>query len=164
MDGVEETPEALYRHPKLGSSWEGFALDCVWRSIGKSDEQADFWATYSGAEVDLFWQHDGKHWAGEFQFASAPTLTKSMLSALSTFNLEKLWVIYNLNNCIMADLPYLRRTHELTESKIYLGRLVVQRAPRANHQAAIDSFDKAFNRNDGHQHHSDGTWIGDYPL
>jgi predicted AAA+ superfamily ATPase len=89
-----ETPEALYRHPKLGASWEGFALDCVWRSIGKADELAYFWATHSGAEVDLFWQHDGKNWACEFKFADAPTLTKSMLSALSTLNLERLWVIY----------------------------------------------------------------------
>lgn len=89
-----ETQEALYRHPKLGSSWEGFALDCVWRSIGKPDEQAYFWATHSGAEVDLFWQHEGKHWACEFKFADAPTLTKSMRSAISNLNLEKLWVIY----------------------------------------------------------------------
>jgi uncharacterized protein len=81
-----ETPEALYQHPKLGSSWEGFALDCVWRSIGKPDEQAYFWATHSGAEVDLFWQHNGKHWACEFKFADAPTLTKSMRSALTGLN------------------------------------------------------------------------------
>ncbi len=89
-----ETQEALYRHPKLGSSWEGFALDCVWRSIEKYDEQAYFWATHSGAEVDLFWQHDGKHWACEFKFTDAPALTKSMISALSSLNLEKLWVVY----------------------------------------------------------------------
>jgi predicted AAA+ superfamily ATPase len=89
-----ETPEVLYRHPKLGSSWEGFALDCVWRSVGKPDEQAYFWATHSGAEVDLFWQHQANSWACEFKFSDAPTLTKSMLSALETLNLEKLWVIY----------------------------------------------------------------------
>ncbi|MCK5523443.1 MAG: ATP-binding protein [Thiomargarita sp.] len=89
-----ETPEALYQHPKLGSSWEGFALDCVWRSIGKSDDKAYFWATHSGAEVDLFWQHEGQHWACEFKFSDAPTLTKSMRSALTSLNLEKLWVIY----------------------------------------------------------------------
>lgn len=89
-----ETPEALYRHPQLGSSWEGFALDCVWRSVGKADEQAYFWATHSGAKVDLFWQHDGRSWACEFKYADAPTLTKSMRSALETLNLQKLWVIY----------------------------------------------------------------------
>ena len=89
-----ETRETLESHPKLGSSWEGFALDCVWRSIGKPDEQAYFWATHSGAEVDLFWQHNGKNWACEFKYADAPALTKSMTSALNSLHLEKLWVIY----------------------------------------------------------------------
>jgi len=87
-------PQALFRHAKLGGSWEGFALDCVWRSIGKPDESAYFWATHSGAEVDLFWQHEGKNWACEFKYADAPTLTKSMLSAVSSLGLERLWVIY----------------------------------------------------------------------
>jgi predicted AAA+ superfamily ATPase len=89
-----ETAYALYRHPKLGSSWEGFALECVWRSIGKLDEQAYFWATHSGAEVDLCWQHEGKLWACECKYTDAPTLTKSMLSAITSLNVEKLWVIY----------------------------------------------------------------------
>lgn len=53
-----------------------------------------FWRTHSGAEVDLFWQHKGKNWAIEFKFSDAPTRTKSMLSALSDLQLEKLWVIY----------------------------------------------------------------------
>ncbi len=89
-----ESSHALHSHPKLGSSWEGFALDCVWRSVGKSDELAFFWATHSGAEVDLFWQHEGKGWACEFKYTDAPTLTKSMVSALSSLQLEKLWVVY----------------------------------------------------------------------
>lgn len=89
-----ETPDGLYRHPQLGSSWEGFALDCVWRSVGKADDQAYFWATHSGAEVDLFWQHDGASWACEFKYSDAPTLTKSMRSALDTLHLQQLWVIY----------------------------------------------------------------------
>jgi len=89
-----ETMEALERHPKLGSSWEGFALDVVWRSIGKPDDQAYFWATHTGAEVDLYWQQEGLNWACEFKFTDAPKMTKSMRSALSDLNLHKLWVIY----------------------------------------------------------------------
>ncbi len=89
-----ETESALYDNPKLGSSWEGFALDCVWRSIGKSDEQAYFRATHSGAEVDLFWQHEGSNWACEFKFSDAPKITKSMLSAIENLSLKRLWVIY----------------------------------------------------------------------
>lgn len=89
-----ETMHFLNIHPKLGASWEGFALDNVWRSIGKSDEQAYFWATHTGAEVDLFWQHDGRNWACEFKYTDAPKMTKSMHFALKDLSLEKLWVIY----------------------------------------------------------------------
>ncbi len=91
--------QALFCHPKLGSSWEGFALDNVWKSIGKADEQAYFWATHTGAEVDLFWQHDGRNWACEFKYTDAPTLTKSMRSALIDMNLEKLWIVYPGDSC-----------------------------------------------------------------
>lgn len=91
---VLESRNDLYKHPKLGSSWEGFALNCIWRSINKPDEHAYFWATHSGAEVDLFWQHRGKNWACEFKYTDAPKTTKSMLSAITSLDLEKLWVIY----------------------------------------------------------------------
>ena len=89
-----ESEEALNRHAKLGSSWEGFALESVARSLHKFDEHIYFWRTHAGAEVDLFWQNDGKNWACEFKYSDAPKLTKSMLSALDSLSLEKLWVIY----------------------------------------------------------------------
>jgi hypothetical protein len=89
-----QTEKALEENPKLGASWEGFALESVIRSTGKSDEEFYFWATHSGAEVDLFWLHNGKRWACEFKFSDAPRITKSMLSALESLNLERLWVVY----------------------------------------------------------------------
>jgi len=89
-----ETEKALLGHPKLGSSWEGFALEAVLRSLRKTEEQVYFWATHSGAEVDLFWQHEGKNWACEFKYADAPRLTHSMRSALESLNLARLWIIY----------------------------------------------------------------------
>ena len=89
-----ESHETLDNHPKVGSSWEGFALECVCRSIGKPDEQVYFWGTHSGAEVDLFWQHDAKQWACEFKYAGAPKMTRSMQSAVESLQLEKMWVVY----------------------------------------------------------------------
>jgi predicted AAA+ superfamily ATPase len=89
-----ETEKALTSHAKLGSSWEGFALECVLRSIGKTDEQVYFWGTHAGAEVDLFWQHEGKSRACEFKYADAPKFTKSINSALESLDLEKLWIVY----------------------------------------------------------------------
>ena len=89
-----ETHEGLLRNPKLGGSWEGFALDCVWRSIGKPDNQAYFWGTHTGAEIDLFWQSNGTNWACEFKYSDAPVVTKSMLIALKDLSLKKIWVVY----------------------------------------------------------------------
>lgn len=86
--------EELMRHNKLGASWEGFALECVIRSIGKRNEEVFFWSTHSGAEVDLFWQHQGKNWAVEFKYVEAPRKSMSMQSALKDLALEHLWVVY----------------------------------------------------------------------
>lgn len=89
-----ESFSALQLHPRLGASWEGFSLETVCGSIHKPDNSFCFWATHNGAEVDLFWQHDGKNWACEFKFADAPKMTRSMSAALESLNLEKMWVVY----------------------------------------------------------------------
>jgi len=84
----------LQSHPKLGASWEGYALEECAKSIGLRSEQLYFWATHSGAEVDLFWTANGKNWAIEFKFEDAPRMTRSMHSALVDLELERLWVVY----------------------------------------------------------------------
>lgn len=86
--------EELITHPKIGASWEGFAQECVLRSINKNMREIYFWATHSGAELDMFWQHAGKNWGVEFKYGDAPTLTASMKTALSDLALERLWVVY----------------------------------------------------------------------
>ena len=90
---IDSFPQ-LASHNKLGASWEGFALETASRAIGKRSEELSFWATHSGAEVDLFWQHGGKNLAVEVKYADAPRLTPSMKSALSDLELDHLWVLY----------------------------------------------------------------------
>lgn len=89
-----DTYEQLYSDPKLGASWEGFALENVCKSINKPDEEFYFLRIHAGSEIDLFWQHGGKNWGAEFKFADAPRLTKSMKIVLKDFSLEHLWIIY----------------------------------------------------------------------
>ena len=84
----------LAEHNKLGASWEGFALEIATRAIGKRPEELAFWATHTGAEVDLFWQEHGKNWAIEFKYADAPRLSRSMASAVADLDLAHLWVVY----------------------------------------------------------------------
>ena len=86
--------EALDISPKLGASWEGFALEETVKCLGKRQEDLFFWMTHSGAELDLFWLHDGKSYGVEFKYSDAPTITKSMRSARSDLDLAHLWVVY----------------------------------------------------------------------
>lgn len=85
-------PAALARHPKSGASWEGFALDQVLR-IARPDE-AYFWATHAGAELDLLMVKDGVRVGVEFKRADAPTLTPSMRIAMQDLALQALFVVY----------------------------------------------------------------------
>ena len=89
-----ETTDQLLTHPKLGASWEGFALNNLCRVLDKDENEYFFWATHSGAEVDLFWQDGGKSYGAEFKYADAPVLTKSMKIAVNDLGLTHLFVIY----------------------------------------------------------------------
>ncbi|MBK5102193.1 MAG: DUF4143 domain-containing protein, partial [Desulfobacteraceae bacterium] len=89
-----ETTEQLHASPRLGASWEGFALDCVCRTLGKEDSDLYFWNTHAGAELDLFWQARGHNWGVEFKYEDAPRLTRSMKTAVEDLKLERLWVVY----------------------------------------------------------------------
>jgi predicted AAA+ superfamily ATPase len=84
--------DALGRHPKVGASWEGFALDQVLR-IARPDE-AWFWATHGGAELDLLLTKDGRRVGVEFKRADAPQLTPSMRIAMADLALDALYVVY----------------------------------------------------------------------
>jgi predicted AAA+ superfamily ATPase len=89
-----DTLEQLQSHPKIGASWEGFALDCTIRSTRKNENDYYFWQVHSGSAIDLFWQHGGKNWGVEFKYADAPTLQRSMTVGVKDLDLSHLWVVY----------------------------------------------------------------------
>ncbi|MEQ1880675.1 MAG: ATP-binding protein [Burkholderiales bacterium] len=83
---------ALLAHPRSGASWEGFALEQVLRLA--KPEQAFFWATHQGAELDLLLLR-GTHRVGvEFKRADAPAATRSMQIAAEDLKLDVLYVVY----------------------------------------------------------------------
>ena len=90
--GIEGV-DALESHPKLGASWEGFALEGVLRITG--DRDAWFWASQAGAELDLLVMRGDRRFGFEFKFADAPTLTKSMHIARADLRLEHLFVVHS---------------------------------------------------------------------
>lgn len=88
---IESLP-GLQRHPKYGASWEGFALEQVLEAI--KPQEAYFWATHAGAELDLLIFRKDKCIGFEFKCSDAPAITKSMRIALEDLNLDKIWIIY----------------------------------------------------------------------
>ena len=79
-------------HPKVGASWEGFAMEQVLRRVGERD--AFFWATHGGAELDLLVLGRGRKWGFEFKFRETPAITRSMRSAVDDLGLARLWVVH----------------------------------------------------------------------
>jgi predicted AAA+ superfamily ATPase len=82
----------LQGHPKLGASWEGFALEQI---VALTDNRnAFFWAMQSRAELDLLVMSKGKRWGFEFKYQDAPTMTKSLHLALDDLKPERVWIVY----------------------------------------------------------------------
>lgn len=81
-------------HPKLGASWEGFALEEIIRMHQVSHDACYFWSTYSGAELDLMILQNNKKLGFEFKYCDAPSLTRSMQIALNDLKLDQLTVVY----------------------------------------------------------------------
>lgn len=86
------TKEELFSHPKCGASWEGYIIEALLTDI--QPDEAYFWATYAGAEIDLLLFKGGRHIGVEIKRADAPRLTPSMRAALTDLSLDKLLVIY----------------------------------------------------------------------
>jgi predicted AAA+ superfamily ATPase len=84
--------KALLSHPKLGASWEGFVIEQVLAS--EPHDEAWFWATYQGAEIDLLLRRGDRLFGVECKRADAPRLTPSIRVALEDLGLERVAVVY----------------------------------------------------------------------
>jgi len=84
--------KGLLAHPRSGASWEGFALEQTLRIADPDD--AFFWATHAGAELDLLMLKRGRRLGVEFKRVDAPRLTPSMRIAMRDLKLDALQVVY----------------------------------------------------------------------
>jgi predicted AAA+ superfamily ATPase len=83
---------ALRTHPKIGASWEGFAVEEMLRA--HQPDNAWFYAVHSGSDLDLVMHTRGRRIGVEFKRADAPRLTRSMQIATRDLQLDELWVVY----------------------------------------------------------------------
>jgi len=85
--------EQMVTHPKLGASWEGFALEQVIRASGVSEEEACYWGVHNQAELDLLLFRNGKRLGFEIKYTDAPKVSASQRAALETLRLDSLTIV-----------------------------------------------------------------------
>jgi predicted AAA+ superfamily ATPase len=84
----------LLAHPKVGASWEGFAIGEITAHLNARPEECFFWKLHSGAELDLLIRRGNLRRGFELKLTTSPRVTPSMRSALTALHLEDLAVIH----------------------------------------------------------------------
>jgi hypothetical protein len=88
------TREDLERHPKVGASFEGFAISAIADRLRAQWNECFFWATHAGAELDLLVVRGRTRIGFEIKRTVAPAVTPSMRTALTDLGLSRLDVIH----------------------------------------------------------------------
>lgn len=91
MLGIHDRDQLLV-HPRSGASWEGYAIEETLKAM--QPDEAYFWATHQGAELDLLLFRDGRRLGVEAKRSDAPRMSRSMQIALDDLKLDRLAVIY----------------------------------------------------------------------
>ena len=94
-----ESYEVLRAHPKLGASWEGFALEEILRALKIEQEEAFFWSSHGQAELDLLVVRGSRRIGYEVKYTSRPAVTKAMRIAIEDLKLERLDIVYAGQEC-----------------------------------------------------------------
>ena len=90
-----ENWRALLSHPKLGASWEAFALEQILYAWNLKHDEAYFWGVHNQGELDLFFQKNTRRYGVEFKHSGAPRLTPSMLYSLEHLKLDFLYCVHS---------------------------------------------------------------------
>lgn len=113
-----DTAKVLLSHPKQGASWEGFVIEQI--LMTEQHDDAYFWGTHQGAEMDLILRRGDRLLGVECKRADAPRLTPSIRMALEDLGLERIAVIYPgnkrfplSNNVDAIPLEELGQGHQL---------------------------------------------------
>jgi predicted AAA+ superfamily ATPase len=89
-----KTRRDLEGHPKVGASWEGFALEQTIQRLGARTDECYFWGSHGGGEIDLLVVRGNRRIGFEFKRSSAPRVTRSMNTAITDLGLSTLTVVH----------------------------------------------------------------------
>jgi len=113
------TEADLLNHPKCGASWEGYVIEESIRAA--RPDEACFWATHNGAEIDLLLFKNGRKIGVECKRMDAPRMTPSIRHALDDLQLERVLIAhpgtrrYRLSEQVEA-VPFVELLLELQEA------------------------------------------------
>ncbi len=85
------TASQVESHPRVGASWEGFAMEQVLRL--HKNHPAWFWGTQRGAELDLLVQLGNKRIGYEFKLSEKPTTIRYMRVAIDDLRIDELHIV-----------------------------------------------------------------------
>ena len=89
LQGID-SEVALLSHPKVGASWEGFAVEQILSTILTDD--AYFYSVHGGSELDIYLPN--RRIGFEIKRQDAPRLTRSMQIVIEDLKLEELLIVY----------------------------------------------------------------------
>ena len=82
---------ALFSHPRVGASWEGFVIEQLLRALRPAD--AWFWAAHGGGELDLLATVEGR-WTGfEVKFSESPSVSRTTRASADALEVDHLFVV-----------------------------------------------------------------------
>ncbi len=87
-----DSEKRLLTHPKVGASWEGFVIEHILSTT--PHDEAFFWATHQGAEMDLVLRRGDQLVGIECKRTDSPRLTKSIRISLEDLELDRVVVVY----------------------------------------------------------------------
>lgn len=94
FDLEDTTDLTRLANPKLGASWEGFALEEIIKTCKLREEDTFFWGVHQQGELDLLIFKNGKRIGFEFKYTDSPKFTSSMKLAKDVLKLDELLVVH----------------------------------------------------------------------
>ncbi|MBT3223373.1 MAG: ATP-binding protein, partial [Proteobacteria bacterium] len=87
--------EALFGHPVVGPSWEGFVLETL-LGVLPDNVVPSFYRTAAGAEIDLVLEFpDGRLWTIEIKLGLVPKVQRGFYLAMGDLQPERSFVVYS---------------------------------------------------------------------
>lgn len=91
----------LHTHPKLGASWEGFALEETLHALQPDD--AYFYGIHGGSELDLLLFRGGRRIGVEIKHTDTPRIRRSLRIAFEDLRLEEALIVYPGDRALQLD-------------------------------------------------------------